>query len=275
MSEAATAGVSKLADRALGSRTISYDERDAILYALAIGASADELDLVYERELRVLPTFGLTLALWAVEAAGELGAYDPVKTLHVGQDLRVREALPPAGEIEIEAAITAVWDKGSAALLEISAESEYFQTTYQIFVPGAGGFGGERGRTRPGDAVDRPADRTQSLTTSPTQAALYRMTGDGHPLHIDPEVATTAGFDRPILHGLCTLGTVTASVSRAVGRRPWEVAALSARFAAAVYPGSSLEIEIWSDSDAVHFAAACGESLALKDGCVSYGEDGR
>ena len=249
-------GVADLLGWDLGEEACHYSEHDVILYALAVGATATELDLVYETRLRVLPTFPLTLGLWAVRAAGALGAYDPVATLHVGQTLTVHAPLPPAGVLDMHATVANVWDKGSAALVEISVACEYFDAVYTIFVPGAGGFGGERGGRPAALPEESPANIRAAVTTSTDQAALYRLTGDLHPVHIDPVAAHAVGFDRPILHGLCTLGAVALAVSRAVDRDPATLAHLDARFMAPVFPGSTLDIEAWTNGSDFSYRAS-------------------
>ncbi|MGI9206504.1 MAG: MaoC/PaaZ C-terminal domain-containing protein, partial [Rhodococcus sp. (in: high G+C Gram-positive bacteria)] len=108
----------------LGTRTVTYDERDAILYALAVGARATDLDLVFEDRLRVLPTFALTLAQWAPDALGSLGAFDTKTALHGSQKLDVLSPLPKSGSITMTARVGEVWDKGRAAVFEVVVESE-------------------------------------------------------------------------------------------------------------------------------------------------------
>ena len=131
--------VAALKGHDLGRRVVSYDESDAILYALCVGAGPDELPLVYERGLHVLPTFALGLGLWAVEDAGALGAYDRLKSLHAAQHMTVHEPLPRAGKLEMHARVAQVWDKGSAATIDIVVECEQVTATYSIHLPGSGG----------------------------------------------------------------------------------------------------------------------------------------
>ena len=177
----------------LGTHTTSYDENDAILYALAVGAGADALDLVFEERLRVLPTFALTRAQWAPDALGASGAFDTATAVHGSQRLRVLEPLPRAGELTMSARVSEVWDKGTAAIFEVEVLSEYFVATWSLFAPGGGGFGGERGPSGTKRPQAEP-DRTVELVTSPEQAALYRLLGDRHHMHIDPEAAQAAGM---------------------------------------------------------------------------------
>ncbi|MER5838420.1 hypothetical protein ABT116_49100, partial [Streptomyces sp. NPDC002130] len=130
-SEAAkTAGDWRGAD--LGTRTVSYTERDAILYALAVGAKATELDLVFEDQLRVLPTFALTLAQWAPDALGSAGAFDTSTALHGSQELKVLAPLPRSGDVTLKASVGEVWDKGAAAVFEVKVECEYFVATWTL-----------------------------------------------------------------------------------------------------------------------------------------------
>ncbi|TDC53696.1 enoyl-CoA hydratase [Actinomadura sp. KC345] len=235
--------------RSLGTKTVSHDDTQPILYALAVGASASDLDLVFEERLRVLPTFALTLAQWAPDALGSAGAFDITTAVHGSQRLRVREPLPRSGSVEMTAHVAEVWDKGSAAVFEVAVESPYFEATWSLFAPGSGGFGGDRGpsaRRRP----EAEPDGTLTLQTSPNQAALYRLLGDRHHLHIDPEAAKTAGMPRPIMHGLCTLAALTLPLAKSQGAHPADLVELEGRFAAPVFPGDELHVETWKDGEA-------------------------
>lgn len=260
----------------LGTRVARYNEEDAILYALAVGARADELSLVFERDLRVLPTFALTLGLWVADSASEAGAFVPAQALHGAQSLVMYESLPRATTFEVAGYIESVRDTGRSAILDIVAESEYFSATYSIILPGAGGFsstkhrpvsaGSNAGGLRSIVSVDVPLDR----------AALYRLTGDRHLIHIDHAVARAAGFDRPILHGLCTLGAAAKALAEPLERQPWELRAIEARFVAPVYPGSVLEIGIGDGEDGqeavdTSFVITVADRRVLSDGRVRFG----
>ncbi len=256
------------AGRSLGERTVAYDERDAILYALAVGAGADELDLVFEERLRVLPTFALTLAQWAPDALGSLGAFDTTTAVHGAQRLEVSRPLPQAGELHLRSWVEAVWDKGGAAVFDVAVESEHFRATWSIFAPGCGGFGGERGPSAPrgelADAVEVP------VQTSPTQAATYRLLGDRHHMHIDPEAARAAGQPRPFLHGLCTLAATVLGIARRAGADPTQVQTLACRFSAPVFPGERLAVRMAPGAE-VAFSAAVEDRTVLSGGRVSFG----
>ena len=171
----------------------------------------------------------------------------------------------------MEAHVAAVWDKGSAALLEVAVSSRFFDATYDIWIPGAGGFGGERGTSASQAPAGDPELRL-TLETSPEQAALYRLTGDRHRLHIDPEVATDAGFERPILHGLCLLGAASLALARGLGEEPTAISRLAARFAAPVYPGTQVAIAVWrGGAGDASFSARAADADVLKGGRIRFG----
>ncbi len=249
----------------LGSKTVGYDERDAILYALAVGAQATELELVFEERLRVLPTFALTLAQWAPDALGARGGFDTQTAVHGAQELRVHKVLPRHGELTMTAAVTEVWDKGAAAVFDIRVDSEYFAATWSIFAPGSGGFVGERGPAKPASPEGEPS-RTDTVVTFPTQAALYRLLGDRHHIHIDPEAAARIGAPRPIMHGLCTMAAAALQLARNAGAHPAELSQLTGRFAAPVFPGDALELRSWSGRDGTGFEVHGADGAAAISG---------
>ncbi|MEU3734320.1 MaoC/PaaZ C-terminal domain-containing protein [Streptomyces sp. NPDC033538] len=250
----------------LGTRTVSYTARDAILYALAVGAPADRLDLVYEERLRVLPTFALTLAQWAPDALGALGAFDVTTAVHGSQRLEVTAPLERAGELTMSARVADVWDKGSAAVFDVEVSCDRFTATWSLFAPGSGGFGGERGPSAP-RRPDRPAEHRPTVATHSRQAALYRLLGDRHAMHIDPEAAKAAGMPRPFLHGLCTLAATLLPLADTLGAHPAELLELEARFAAPVFPGDRLALRGWNDDRAgVRFEASAGDDRTVLSG---------
>jgi acyl dehydratase len=266
--------VSALADIAgtdLGEHVAIYSPRDVILYALAVGAPPERLDLVYERDLRVLPTLATALGLWAVESAGALGAYEARNSLHASQRLRLHRELEPEGRLTMRGRISAVWDKGRSAVVEIEVDSDMFSATYSIFLPGMGGWGGERGPSSRAPEL-KPTWR-RSFKTAPTQATLYRLTGDLHPVHIDPAVAVANGFDRPILHGLCTLGIASREVASALGAHPADLLELDARLTAPVLPGDTLEVLAQpAKARHVRFQARAGAAIAISEGRARFAQ---
>lgn len=253
------------AHRPLGQRTVEYTEKDAILYALAVGVSHEQLDLVFEDQLRVLPTFALTLCQWAPDILAEAGAFD-TRSVHGSQILEVHKPLPPSGSIELNASVGNVWDKGKAAVFEVIVESEYFTGTWSIFAPGFGGFGGERGPGREPEQ-DRGAPTEIPLKTFPSQAALYRLTGDRHPIHIDPKAAEGIGASRPILQGLATLAAATIPLAESQGAHAADLTYLTGRFTGQVFPGDHLTIRSWQDGT---FDLARGEEIVVSGGAARF-----
>ncbi|MDR7083352.1 acyl dehydratase [Arthrobacter ginsengisoli] len=264
-----TLSLADLAGADLGEHTATYDDTSVILYALAVGAAPEDLDLVYERDLRTLPTYACALGLWAVEAAGRLGAYDPQRSLHGSQRLVVHKPLPTSGSIVMSGRVANVYDKGKASIVEIEATSEFFTATYNIFLPGQGGWGGARGPSSSTAERPEPTHSTE-FQTSLNLAVLYRLTGDRHPVHIDPAVAEANGFDRPILHGLCTLGIAAREIAEQVGAHPADLQELDVRLSAPVLPGQKLHISSASQEGRVYFEGTAGETGVLSGGTATF-----
>ncbi|MEU3243498.1 MULTISPECIES: MaoC/PaaZ C-terminal domain-containing protein [unclassified Streptomyces] len=245
---------------------ITWDRKDVQLYHLGIGAGAnpdksqpatdaDELRYTLESALHVLPSFA------TVAGAGSPGVIsglsmpgvdvDLSRVLHGGQRVVVHRPLPAEGRATATGRIAAVYDKGKAAILVMRTEvvdagGPLWTNDAQIFVRGEGGWGGERGPSTRLDAPDGPPDRTVERPVRPDQALLYRLSGDWNPLHADPEFAKLAGFDRPILHGLCTYGmTLKAVVDTLLGGDVSRVRSYTTRFAGVVFPGETLRIRMW------------------------------
>jgi MaoC like domain len=261
--------VADLIDAQLGQRFVGYDEDDAALYALAVGARPDDLALVYERDLHVLPTYAAALGIWATQAAADAAGYDVAGVLHVAQSVKLVRPLPRAADVEMTARVVNVYDKTSAAVVEIEVESELFVSCYTMFVPSHGGWGGDRGPSVKRHPIDT-IDARVSASIAANAAALYRLTGDRHPVHIDPEVAQATGHRGPILHGLCTLGTVVRESAAAIGIRPWQLTEITAGFSAPVYPSDRLDIAVRRAGTAAAFDARVGQTLVI-GGSVTIG----
>lgn len=259
----------QLAGFDLGTQVVSYDDRTTILYALCAGATNEELDLVWEDRLRPLPSLATSLGLWAVEAAGELGAYDRRTSLHVGQRLRMLQPMPALGEVEMVGRVESVVDKGKAAIVDVAVTSTWFDVTYTIFLPGSGGFGGDPG---PVSAPSEPFEPTftAEIPTDDRLALFYRLTGDRHPVHVDPATASDNGFTGPILHGLCTLAIASRTVARLVDAHPANLSSLDARFAAPVSPGEVLTVHASGDAAAARFEVLVEDRVVLKAGSASF-----
>jgi acyl dehydratase len=234
--------------------THRYDWKDTVLYALGIGAKLDELDFLFEMNgPKVLPTFGVIAAFPAMSRAVSAVGANPAMVVHGEQKIVLYRTIPPGGALTTLAEITGIYDKGKGAVVAVETktfdeESEpIFDNDFSIFVRGAGGYGGPRGPE--GAKIEPPArapDFTVSERTLPEQAALYRLSGDPNPLHISPQFAKMAGFDRPILHGLCTYGFAGRALLRhACGGDPARLKSFAARFAGVVFPGDTLTTEGW------------------------------
>lgn len=238
----------------LGTRVVRYSRADAALYALAVGARAHQLELVYERDQQTLPTYATALGMWATAVAATRGEYGPTEVLHVGQRMKLLNALPPAGELEMTARIAAVHDKQTAALLDIRVECAEVELSYLMYVRGRGGWGGDRGPQRNGRA---PQMRTRAtLDIDERAAVLYRLTGDFQPIHVDLELAQSAGLRRPLLHGLCTLGMTVRESAQVLGRSGLDVETLDVRLLAPVYPGDAIQIATSQDATETDIAVS-------------------
>jgi acyl dehydratase len=232
----------------------AYTWRDTVIYALGVGARIDEPDLLYEgRGPKVLPTFAVIPAFRALgQVVAALGA-PPLAILHGEQTIRLGRPIPPSGELVTAPEVTGIYDKGKGALVAVVARTTdgdgqpLFENEFTLFVRGEGGFGGPRGpEARAAEPPDRAPDFAETQATSPEQGALYRLSGDYNPLHIAPEAARLGGFDRPILHGLCTYGFAgRALVLRACGGDPARLRSLAARFSGVVFPGDTLTTSGW------------------------------
>jgi len=241
-----------------------YGPRDVMMYALALGLGADATDrrqlrFVTEPELEALPTLAAVLAFDDDWIAGVGISFSDV--LHGEQRIAFDRPLPTAGEIRIEGGIRAVHDKGKHALVILDSalwddERNQRLATLEstVFIRGQGGFGGPPGGPTPLPAVpQRAPDATLVRTTEPRQALLYRLGGDYNRMHFDPAFARAAGFERPILHGLCTYGIAAHALAEACADgEPSRLASISCRFTAPVLPGDTLTVEVWRGVDGKH-----------------------
>jgi acyl dehydratase len=183
---------------------------------------------------------------------GRLG-HNPAMLLHGEQELRCLAPLPARGDLSTTGVVRAIYDKGKGALVVIDTATEaspgevVVENTYSLYIRGEGGNGCERGPKT--DLPERPKGAPGfevSETTSPEQAAIYRLSGDLNPIHIDPEVAAAGKLAAPILHGLCTFGYAgRVALGRACGGDPARFRSMRARFVGVVYPGDRLVFRGW------------------------------
>jgi len=263
----------------------AYTDRDTMLYALGIGLGADplnraELNFVYEQGLRVVPTQA-TVAAWGAGRLGEVGI-NYLMVVHGEQRLTVHRPLPAAAEILADWRIEDIIDKGPGKGALVLAETvlkdkrdgaPLVTLGSTIFARADGGFGGpSEGGPAPHPTPTRAPDREVALPTRPDQALLYRLSGDRNPLHSNPDVAKAAGFERPILHGLCTYGVACRAVLMTYADYdPTAIKAFDARFSSPVFPGETIVARMWRDGAVVSFEALIAERgvTVIKNGrCV-------
>lgn len=249
------------------SRTrISWGHKDVQLYHLGLGAGvpatgARELRYTLESALHVLPSFA-TVAGGGMGVVGGLSApgidVDLAAVLHGAQHVETHRPVPVEGSATQTSSVAAVHDKGKAAVIVLRSEAAdedgpLWTSDAQLFVRGEGGFGGERGPSSASSAEPpaRLPDHETRRGVREDQALLYRLSGDWNPLHADPEFAALAGFDRPILHGLCSYGMALKTVVDTVlGGDVTRVRSYGTRFSGVVYPGETLRVRMWREAAA-------------------------
>jgi acyl dehydratase len=260
----------------------SWKASDVMLYALAVGAGqadpAAELEFTTENsdglQLQVLPSFANMLGFGA--GFGAVGEIDMSAVLHGEQAFELHKPLPPAGTARTVATVAGIYDKGNAAVLVVesvstdAATGELLATARSAtFIRGAGGFGGDRGPATEWAAPEREPDFSRTVAIPHDQALLYRLTGDRNPLHSDPVFAKRAGFDRPILHGMCTYGyTARILLHEACSSQVERFLGMSGRFARPVYPGDTVTVEGWADGPTVYFRTRSNESIVIDHGVL-------
>ena len=254
--------------------SFSWTEKDVILYHLGLGAGnpptdPNELAYTYEPKLKVLPSYAVVPAFPALAGVMAVDglSFNLMMLLHGEQDTEIHGPLPTSADTTSTGRIANIYDKGKAALvvLEVTTEDKAGQTLavnrFSLFLRGEGGFGGEPGPSQTGEpAPDRTPDHVVESPTIPQQALLYRLSGDPNPLHADPDIAKMAGFDQPILHGLCSHGIVCkAAVDSVLGGDVAAVARYQVRFAGTVFPGETIVTSIWDEGDRLLLGAKTKE----------------
>jgi acyl dehydratase len=257
----------------LGEGRYSYTKDQVILYHLGVGAGTpptdkNELEYCYEKNLKVLPSFGVIPTFGAM---GGLGSVPGLKfnfalLLHGEQDLVIHQPIPPEAGVRNRAKVAELWDKGKACLcvLQVDTSDEsgrpLFTNRFGLFLRGEGGFGGDSGPKAGNVPPERAPDGVLESRSLPQQALLYRLSGDKNPLHADPEFAKIAGFDRPIIHGLCSYGIVCkAVVDGVLGGDVTKVARYQARFAGVAFPGETYQVSWWREGKQILIQAKSKE----------------
>ncbi|WP_435824964.1 MaoC/PaaZ C-terminal domain-containing protein [Nocardia rhamnosiphila] len=260
---------------------MSWSETDAILYALGVGAGqanpAAELAFTTENSTgipqQVLPTFTIPLLQTGLGRRIPFGDYRRGALVHAEQAIVAHRPLPASGSMRISARITGIYDKRSGALVRMEAVGEDVDTGEHLvttklgyFVRGYGGFGGPATPPEVWEAPEREPDLTIVTETRADQALLYRLSGDRNPLHSDPEFAAAVGFNRPILHGLCTYGVVARELGRVLCDGDSSLLdAMSARFSKPVFPGDTLTTAVWMQDQTVLFRTTTARGVVVLD----------
>jgi acyl dehydratase len=262
----------------------SYGPKDCILYALGLGfgqdpMNEDELAFVYEKNLKVLPTFALVQGYTPYWLRNPESGVTWNKVVHGEQAFRLYKPVAPQGTVIGRTRIVEVIDKGEGKGALVYSERRIVdkasgeplavleQTT---FCRADGGFGGpKREAPAPHALPARAPDIVCDLPTRPEMALIYRLSGDVNPLHAEPAFAKAAGFPRPILHGLATFGVAGRALLKSLcGYDPARLTAMAGRFSAPVYPGETIRTEIWRDGKVVSFRARVVERdvVAINNG---------
>ncbi len=264
----------------------TWTSKDAILYALGVGAGVDELAFTTENTggvpQRVLPTTAVVLGGGAFGVMAEIGPFNPAMLVHGEQSIELFAEIPVEGSITTTGEIVAIYDKVKGAVVVLKGTSvndatgaPLFTSTMSAFIRGEGGFGGDRGPSGPQNEPpsDRDPDHTVTYNTAADQALLYRLSGDRNPLHSDPAFAAMGGFDRPILHGLCTYGfTGRALLHTVCAGDSSRFTSMAGRFSSPVFPGESLTVRVWlmDSGEAVFQTTGSDGRVVLDAGKVAF-----
>ena len=271
---------------AVGSKSepveVSWNSTDCLLYAVGIGAGTDELAFTTENtngvDQLVFPTFPVVIGWGRGSAMGNIGSFNPALLVHGQQSVTLHRPIPVEGTASLVGEVVAMYDKGKAAVVVTSATATMdgeplYTTTMSAFIRGEGGWGGDRGPSGPQNMPpERAPDHQVTYQTSPDQALVYRLSGDRNPLHSDPAFAAMGGFDRPILHGLCTYGFTGRALLHALcGSDPARFQHVEGRFTSPVLPGEALTVSMWETGggEAV-FTTAVEDRLVIDQGLLRY-----
>ncbi len=238
----------------IGPISKEYTWKDAVLYALGVGAGFSDLEYCYEKDLKVIPSFAITTLYETMPQALSLTNVNLAGILHGEQELIFHNPIPPNGTMTIEGSIANVYDKGKEKGALVIAESEashstgikLFTARSTLFSRLDGGFGGENPPSETIEFPDRDPDFSVDASPSDNQPLIYRLSGDVFQLHVDPEFARMAGFEKPIMHGLCTHGYACRALIQAlIPGQPENARRMTCRFTKPLYPGMPLKTLIW------------------------------
>ncbi|MCP4105230.1 MAG: SDR family NAD(P)-dependent oxidoreductase [Desulfobacteraceae bacterium] len=242
----------------IGPVTREYTWKDAVLYALGVGAGFSDLEYCYEKDLKVLPSFSIAAIFDFLSHVGITSNVNLAGILHGEQELIFHNPIPPEGSLTTQGKITNYYDKGKEKGALVVAESDtyhsdgtkLFTSTVTIFSRLDGGFGGENAPKKDVSFPDREPDFVEQDSPSPDQPLLYRLSGDIFQLHVDPEFARMSGFEKPIMHGLCNHGyACRALIKNLIPGEPEKARRLDCRFSKPLYPGTPVKTLIWKTEE--------------------------
>jgi acyl dehydratase len=269
-------------------RTISWTSKDALLYAVGIGAGQADLPFTTENTQHtpqvVFPTFavvaGSGTASPGASAMSKIGTFNWAMLVHGSQAITLHRPIPVEATATVQDKLVAMYDKGKAAVVVTEAEVKLdsgeplWTTRSSAFIRGEGGWGGDRGPSGPQNEppADAAPDHEVTLQTSTDQAFVYRLSGDRNPLHTDPSFAALGGFDRPILHGLCTYGfTGRALLGALADNDVTRFHHIEGRFSSPVLPGDALTVRAWrTGAGEAVFTTSVGDRVVIDQGLVRF-----
>jgi acyl dehydratase len=258
-------------------RETSWRSEDCLLYALGVGAGPADLAYITENsigvEQRALPTMAVVLGQFDDEVWQAMGTFSWATMVHGGQEVALHRPIPTEGKIVTTHRLAAMWDKGKAGVVEVESNavdagsgSAMFTLRTSLFIRGEGGWGGDRGPSADNPIPDRAPDHELRDRVAPNQPLIYRLCGDRNPLHSDPTFARKAGFEQPILHGLCTYGVTGRALLRGLcDDNPDRFGGMSGRFASPVLPGDELVVRMWDLDDGAAFQTVGTDNKTVFD----------
>lgn len=268
-------------------RTMSWNSKDALLYAVGIGAGQNDLPFTTENtkdvQQVVFPTFAVVAGSGTTSpgksAMAEIGTFNWALLVHGSQAITLHRPIPVEAEATVQDKVVAMYDKGKAAVVVTEAETKLktgellWTTRSSVFIRGEGGWDGDRGPSGPQNEPPAKApDHEVTLQTSPDQAFVYRLSGDRNPLHTDPSFAAIGGFDRPILHGLCSYGfTGRALLGALCNNDVTKFKHIEGRFSSPVMPGDALTVRMWNiGAGETVFTTSVGDRVVIDQGLVRH-----
>ena len=268
-------------------RTMSWNSKDALLYAVGIGAGQNDLPFTTENtkdvQQVVFPTFAVVAGSGTTSpgksAMAEIGTFNWALLVHGSQAITLHRPIPVEAEATVQDKVVAMYDKGKAAVVVSEAETKLktgellWTTRSSVFIRGEGGWDGDRGPSGPQNEPPAKApDHEVTLQTSPDQAFVYRLSGDRNPLHTDPSFAAIGGFDRPILHGLCSYGfTGRALLGALCNNDVTKFKHIEGRFSSPVMPGDALTVRMWNTgAGETVFTTSVGDRVVIDQGLVRH-----